>query len=739
MADYIYLLQHRLIPTQRRALEAVRDAARHAGAPVFLVGGTVRDLTSGAPVRDMDFAVQGDVAGLLEALAVAGARLTGENKGLQSRYFVFPGGVRVEVGPTLAVSYPQPGLPEVQTAPILDDLRRRDFTANAMAISLNEGSYGLLLDPMNGVADLENRELRLVSNLGFIEQPALLIRAARLSNRLGWNLEERTQRRYENAKEEEAIGRLSPEARGYELEEIFHEEDPLSALEYLGSEGWLLPLSPVFGGLKPDQEGLDRVRDTLGQMEQLGIFPDPSAVYFPLLAAKLPGAEVSAIKAAFARPGFSEQIESLEGRSRELASQLTAKAASLPSATWKLLFEAEPEVVLFLGSSSRTGAVQAKFKAFFTDWPQARQRTPYALMQEMRITPDIAGYEQLLQDLFFASMDNRLSTPEETRAFLEPFSPPAPAQQVTPRRRAAKSARGRGKPAAAAASSKRADADVDVDEADEDDDVSGSSAEAGRGERNVRVADRDDANDDDAEDDGRRGAKEDDEDDENEETENAPVKPVPARPTVAVKKTSHAAEKSTETNAPPPASKKAALPAAEQPAAVKQAAATKQPKQPAKEAPVVVSKDKPSGNETPERELPSTKAPGVSFKKAVVAPVVAPVKGAGKVEPAAVKGTAKDALGKAAATASKPGPTGTKAPATGKVATTETAATKKTPVKEIAAKKAVAKKVAGKRVAVKKTAAVPADPPAPEKQATVSAKKTAGKAGNAVPAKRSLK
>ena len=57
-----------------------------------------------------------------------------------------------------------------------------------MAISLNEGSYGLLLDPLNGVADIENRELRLVSNYGFIEQPALLLRAARLSERLGWTL-----------------------------------------------------------------------------------------------------------------------------------------------------------------------------------------------------------------------------------------------------------------------------------------------------------------------------------------------------------------------------------------------------------------------------------------------------------------------------------------------------------------------------------------------------------------------
>ncbi len=471
MADYIYLLQHRLTAVQRRALEAVRDAARGRGMPVFLVGGAVRDLTSGAPVRDLDFAVQGDAATLAAALETAGARQAGENRVFLSRYYVFPGGVRVEVGPTLTATFPQAGVAEVQPAPILDDLRRRDFTVNAMAISLNEGSYGLLLDPLNGVGDFENHELRLVSNLGFIEQPALLLRAARLSHRLGWNLEERTQRRYENAKEEGAIERLSAEGRGYELEEIFHEEDPVSALEHLGAENWLAQLSPVPGSLKVDQEGLDRVRDTLGQMEQMGIFADPSPVYFPFLTGKLPAGQIAEIKAAFARPGFAEQIDSMEARSRELASQLTSKAAALPSAAWKLLFGAEPEVVLSLASSARTGAAQAKFKAFFTEWPQARQRIPHTLLQEMRITPDLADYDRLIEDLFFAIMDNKLTTPEETRAFLEPFSPPAPAQQATPRRRAAKSARGRGRPAAVAVALEDTEsADRDGVELDRDED-----------------------------------------------------------------------------------------------------------------------------------------------------------------------------------------------------------------------------------------------------------------------------
>ena len=119
---------------------------------VFLVGGAVRDLTTGSPVRDLDFAVQGDATKFKKDLQKAGGMLTGEDGATQSLYFSFKGGVRLEVGSTLSVTFPKPGKPVYKAATILEDLRRRDFTANAMAISLNEGSFGLLMDPLNGWA-----------------------------------------------------------------------------------------------------------------------------------------------------------------------------------------------------------------------------------------------------------------------------------------------------------------------------------------------------------------------------------------------------------------------------------------------------------------------------------------------------------------------------------------------------------------------------------------------------------
>src|ERR1700761_4302457 len=229
MPDYVYLLENRLSPAQQNALKQVRDIVRDHGMNVFLTGGAVRDL---------DFSVQGNPLKFKKEFEKAGAVLWGEHEPSHTLFFWLHG-VRIEVSSARREHYPKPGKPVYEWAPILEDLRRRDFTANAMAVSLNEGSYGLLLDPMNGIADLEARTLRLVSPYGFIEDPSRLLRAARLLARTGWEFDERTKARYENAKEENSIEAISPYLKGYEIEEIGHEEDALKALKALESEGWM--------------------------------------------------------------------------------------------------------------------------------------------------------------------------------------------------------------------------------------------------------------------------------------------------------------------------------------------------------------------------------------------------------------------------------------------------------------------------------------------------------------------
>jgi len=434
MPDYIYLLENRLSASQQHALRQVRDAARDSGMTVFLAGGAVRDLTSGFPVRDLDFSVQGNALKLKKSLEKAGGTLWGEHEPSRTLFFWFPGSVRVEVSSARREEFPRPGKPVYHWAPILEDLRRRDFTANAMAISLNEGSWGLLLDPLNGFADIEARHLRLASNYGFIEDPARLIRAVRLAARTGWEMEERTKTRYQNAKDENVIAQLSDYGRGYELEEIAHEEDPLKALRALEAEGWMKDLDPAWTSAKADLKGLDELNQTLIRLLMLGVNPDPSAAHIELLTAKMAPKDLSSLKHLFPRQGFVKQWGDLEHSAKEFAKELIGKSASTPSATWKLMVGHQPEAVLWLAFSSKNPQVREKFNNFFNVWPEARQKIPTTLMADMRITPDLPEYGKIAEELFFQFMDGKLQTEEEIRAFLEPYSPPAPPPPVVIRR-----------------------------------------------------------------------------------------------------------------------------------------------------------------------------------------------------------------------------------------------------------------------------------------------------------------
>src|SRR5580692_5427395 len=438
MADYIYLLENRLSADQQNALRQLREAAREAGIILFLTGDAVRDLTSGHAVRELEVSVHGNALKLKKIVEKVGGKVWGEDAPSQSLFLCFPGTVRVDVVSTHSIEFKKPGQPVYHLASIQEDLRRRDFTVNAMAISLNEGSFGLLMDPLNGAADIEARALRLVSNYGFLEEPSLLIRATRYMARLGWDLDAKTRARYDNAKQEGVIDRLSAEARSRELEQIGHEDEGLKVLRALEDEGWMKVLFPAWTVAKADEEKLKTLHDLAVELQMQGVHPDMSAAQMQLLTAKMSAKDLTALKHLMLRPGFVQEWNSLDAIAAKFAKVLLSKENSTASKGFKLFTSYDPEAVLWLGFTGKEKAVQERFNLFLKIWPEARQRTPHALMQEMRITPELATYREIVQAIFLEFIDGKLTTPEETRAFLEPHSPPAPPPQVVVKRPRAK-------------------------------------------------------------------------------------------------------------------------------------------------------------------------------------------------------------------------------------------------------------------------------------------------------------
>jgi tRNA nucleotidyltransferase/poly(A) polymerase len=444
MADYIYSMETRLTPDQQRGVTLVQEIARHAGLNVYLTGGSIRDLVTGLPIRDIDLSVQGNPLKLQKELEKAGISIQGADEDLRILYLLMPGNVRAELNMTRSEVYDKPGkAPTVTAATINEDLRRRDFTVNAMALSLNPGSRGLLLDPFNGIADIEAKVLRILHNYAFLEDPIRLIRGTRLAARFHYTLEERTQARYDAAKENNYIEYVGKRSIGHELEQLAHEDDPIPVVRALEREGWLQVLHPHWSVAKIEAGELGHVVKQRQMMNELGYFPEagPTNMYF--LTKKMSDKDISEIQRLIPRRDFIDKWKHLESRAHDLAKKLTSREASTISGAWKLLSSAAPEDVLFLSVTTKQQAVDSKLKNFFTKWRQVRERLPFPEMAEMRITAQLPEYQKILDEAFLLLLDSKLRSHNEIINFLKPYEPPPPPPPPAARR-------GRGKAAAAA-------------------------------------------------------------------------------------------------------------------------------------------------------------------------------------------------------------------------------------------------------------------------------------------------
>jgi tRNA nucleotidyltransferase (CCA-adding enzyme) len=453
MADYIYTMEIRLTPNQQRGVTLVQEIARAQEMNIYLTGGAVRDIISGFTIRDLDFTVQGNPLKLQKELERAGAVVSSTDEDLKAIYLVLPGGVRAEISPARTERYEKVGKPPlVSPATIIEDLRRRDFTVNAMALSLNPGSRGLLLDPFNGAADIEAKLIRVLHNYAFVEDPSRLIRATRFAARFHWPLEERTQARYLSAKENNYIEHINHRAIGVEIEQLAYEDDPLHIVRTLEKEEWLKVLNPHWTTAKVDTVGLSQLVKTRQQMNELGYTPDPSPAVLYFLTSRLSDKDVADIRKMIPRKDLVEAWKDIEDNAKELAKRLTGKEAATPSRTWKLLSEARPEMTLFLAVTAKQQAVEQKIKNFFTKWRQVQQKIPLPEMTELHITPQLPEYSKIAHDVFMLLLDGRLRSRTETLKFLKPLAPPPPPPPPPPKRgRAAKAAALAQEAAAAAA------------------------------------------------------------------------------------------------------------------------------------------------------------------------------------------------------------------------------------------------------------------------------------------------
>lgn len=409
------------------AFRELRHRALEHSLPVFLVGGPVRDVLMGMPIKDLDFVVEGDAPLLARQLA----------KDLDGEVIVYPSfgtasvvleGARVDVVTARREVYPQPAaLPQVTPGTIDDDLARRDFTINALALPLAE-DHPQVLDLHGGVDDIGGGAIRVLHSNSFMDDPTRALRAVRFEQRLDFRIEDGTLRQLREAIARGHMSALSGDRLRHELARIFEEERPELALGRAACLGILAGIHPSLTRTQP----VERLADAgptfpthgdsqAGRGQPLSTDPDDAAVrslvYLAALAYPLSTGEAEGLIHRLNMPNSWAEVVRDTIALKEREPQL-----SVPTLRGSLLVRLVEELA--------EPAVLAVSRV--TDSPLVARHLARYLGELRHLSPTLDGRDllalgvplgprvgQLLRELRDARLDGQINTEEEERRLVQ--------------------------------------------------------------------------------------------------------------------------------------------------------------------------------------------------------------------------------------------------------------------------------------------------------------------------------
>jgi len=414
MPDYMFLLESRLSPEQRAAMLRVQELAAAMGLNIYLTGGTVRDLITGATLRDLDFSVEGNPSKMARELEKGGAKVLSEDEKLRQVEILFSG----------------------------------DY----------EGSISAARDdPTNGLSDIEHGEVRALTIHSFTNQPVRLLRALRLAARMGYKLESRTQEWFNLAIERELHQTITPEDAGEELRALAKEERPHLTLKDWEAHHLLDRVHPLLAKKHPDYEAINRMIKVRDDLFMAGFRPRLATPMMLAILGRLKDREASHVlsKLGF-RSAEIDVIESFPDKAHEIQKDLAGRKTKTPIEAYRYIEKLPMEYVAYLLAESNNSAALSKLKAFLHKWRPIRMAlTAVSNELEGLGMPRGPKFDHVVQEVFAAQLNGRGKTPEERIKMLRRLS----GIKETPKKKEKKPAKGGEKAGAGAAAAKHGGAD----------------------------------------------------------------------------------------------------------------------------------------------------------------------------------------------------------------------------------------------------------------------------------------
>jgi len=427
MSDYMFMLDSHLSGEQTQALACVRDVAEEAGLHLFLTGGAMRDMMGGYPIRDLDFTVEGPALKIAKTLVeTKGAEIISTNDFRKSAEIRLPGNVQASIGMAREERYHKPGSrPHIQPASIHDDLRCRDFTVNAIALSIGKASRGLLLDPCNGLGDLARKELRGVTNHVLYDDPSRILRLIRFRTRFSFTVDERLMAQYKAARQADLEAKISPASLEGELRQIAAEPLAGDIMKALDEEGLLSLFSPALAGAKLNFTSVSKLQKAIQSVPYgLRNSIDYYMLFLALLFEKLSGKERNQMIAAVGlEKSVADAAQKLEARAAKFEKELAVAKINRPSTLYTLLSKVPVEVLIYSSMKSSQRIIVDRLKNYFQKYlPTAQEVTPADVIEQGG-QPGTAKYDKIYKELIAARLDAR---PKKVVVEEPPPPPPPP-------------------------------------------------------------------------------------------------------------------------------------------------------------------------------------------------------------------------------------------------------------------------------------------------------------------------
>jgi len=420
-------LERYLEPLHMTLLRLVKTEAERLDLPIYIVGGSVRDLMLSRLIKDFDLVVEGDAKQLAEAIlrrfggkVVFHSRFGTATWTLDETTFKrlnVPMFDVADLPPFLdfvsarSETYTEPGvLPTVKKSTIEDDLHRRDFSINAMALRLDNKYFGKLFDPFNGQTDLERGLIRVLHRRSFVDDPTRMLRAVRYAGRYQFEIEPTTLGLI-NREARDVLSRISGERLRHEIDLMFEEPSPSTMLQRLAELDLLIPIHPSLQHANFQLPFLEVLSSEFGEFTVPDIMTFKRTLGWVLWLMPLSEFDIDTLSK---RLDFPSMLTKSAHSASSLLNRLPALTTSKPS-QWTFYLEELPSISVYAVYLMRR---EPALREYLVSWRNIRSTVTGNDLKARGLEPG-PRFAEILHQLRAAWLDGDVKTQEEEKLLLE--------------------------------------------------------------------------------------------------------------------------------------------------------------------------------------------------------------------------------------------------------------------------------------------------------------------------------